>query len=227
MDAAAVERRRIAKGRVIDELVQTEMDYYRVMRLLHEVYVGAGSEQSTPGVDAAQKRALFCNVRELADVSAALLAELEARVLGRAADAWAVGECFLRQAAAVQRAYAHYAQHAECVRAPLARSAELRRFVERGLPLMRRHTAGAFDLPSLLLKPVQRVLKYPLLLRELLKNTEQASGDYEPLRQALAQMQRVAAYVNEIRRRRELVLKVNAKMKREKRALQAPYVDNN
>jgi hypothetical protein len=223
VDAAAVERRRIAKGRVIDELVQTEMDYYRVMRLLHEVYVSPPCAH----VDAAQKRALFCNVRELADVSAALLAELEARVLGRRADAWAVGECFLRQAAAVQRAYAHYAQHAECVRAPLARSAELRRFVERGLPLMRRHTAGAFDLPSLLLKPVQRVLKYPLLLRELLKNTEQASGDYEPLRQALAQMQRVAAYVNEIRRRRELVLKVNSKMKREKRALQAPYVDNN
>lgn len=57
---------------------------------------------------------------------------------------------------------------------------------------------------SLLLKPIQRVLKYPLLLQELIKNTEVYHEDYENLNQALAAMQHVAMYINEIKRRREL-----------------------
>jgi RhoGEF domain len=40
------------------------------------------------------------------------------------------------------------------------------------------------DLPSFLIKPVQRVCKYPLLLREMIKNTPDTHPDYYSLRQA-------------------------------------------
>ena len=40
------EKKRIAKGRVIDELIQTEMDYYKVMKLLYDVYLGPNSENT-------------------------------------------------------------------------------------------------------------------------------------------------------------------------------------
>jgi len=40
------EKKRISKGRVIDELIQTEMDYYKVMKLLYDVYLSENSENT-------------------------------------------------------------------------------------------------------------------------------------------------------------------------------------
>ena len=34
----------MSKGRIIDELIQTEMDYYKVMKLLFDVYLGPNSD---------------------------------------------------------------------------------------------------------------------------------------------------------------------------------------
>lgn len=76
-------------------------------------------------------------------------------------------------------------------------------YIENGLKIIRQNT-NAFDLSSLLLKPIQRVLKYPLLLQELIKNTEETHADYEDLVKALKCMQDVASYINEIKRRHEL-----------------------
>lgn len=45
---------------------------------------------------------------------------------------------------------------------------EVQEYIENGLKVIRQST-NAFDLNSLLLKPIQRVLKYPLLLQELIK----------------------------------------------------------
>jgi hypothetical protein len=53
-----------------------------------------------------------------------------------------------------------------------------------------------FDLKSVLIKPVQRILKYPLLLQELLKNTSETHPDKVTLQQAIHVMNEVAQ-VNE------------------------------
>ena len=39
-----IEKRRVSRGRVIDELIQTEVDFYKVMKLLYDVYLGPLSE---------------------------------------------------------------------------------------------------------------------------------------------------------------------------------------
>jgi hypothetical protein len=45
---------------------------------------------------------------------------------------------------------------------------DIQEYLENGLNLIKKQI-NAFDLHSLLLKPIQRVLKYPLLLQELIK----------------------------------------------------------
>jgi dynamin-binding protein len=62
----------------------------------------------------------------------------------------------------------------------------------------------AWDLPSLLIKPVQRLLKYPLLLTAIMNDTEPGPAK-DSLRQARDQVEEVARAVNEGRRRREVV----------------------
>ncbi|KAK9899428.1 hypothetical protein P389DRAFT_168401 [Cystobasidium minutum MCA 4210] len=66
------------------------------------------------------------------------------------------------------------------------------------------HT-NAWDLPSLLIKPVQRCLKYPLFIQSLLDCTPEDHFDREDLRLSNALMLEVAESINEMKRRHEIV----------------------
>lgn len=62
---------------------------------------------------------------------------------------------------------------------------------------------GKFKLRDLLSVPMQRVLKYHLLLKELLKNTSETHDDYDGLDKALQSMLDLAHYINEVKRDNE------------------------
>lgn len=64
----------------------------------------------------------------------------------------------------------------------------------------------AYELPAFLIKPVQRICKYPLLLEQLLKKSDPSGPYYHELQEGLAIVQRGAAQVNEVRRRQEMHL---------------------
>ena len=68
----------------------------------------------------------------------------------------------------------------------------------------------AWDLPSLLIKPVQRLLKYALLLHAIIEETPDSHGDKENLRRAKAMVENVSRAINEGQRRREIVKEVFA-----------------
>uniref|UniRef100_A0A4X2K4Y4 Dynamin-binding protein n=1 Tax=Vombatus ursinus TaxID=29139 RepID=A0A4X2K4Y4_VOMUR len=63
------------------------------------------------------------------------------------------------------------------------------------------------DMGSLLIKPVQRVMKYPLLLCELRNATPPSHPDYRELEDALAAVKDINVNINELKRRKDLVLK--------------------
>uniref|UniRef100_A0A667ZQ49 TIAM Rac1 associated GEF 2b n=1 Tax=Myripristis murdjan TaxID=586833 RepID=A0A667ZQ49_9TELE len=55
-------------------------------------------------------------------------------------------------------------------------------------------------LESYLIKPVQRVLKYPLLLRELVSLTDSQSHEHAHLTEALRAMEKVASHINDMQK---------------------------
>ena len=61
-----------------------------------------------------------------------------------------------------------------------------------------------WDLPSILIKPMQRILKYPLLLGDLVKYTEDDHTDKKHLISAFKLMGEVANQINEVKRRKDL-----------------------
>ena len=61
-----------------------------------------------------------------------------------------------------------------------------------------------WDLQSLLIKPVQRVLKYPLLLDKMTENTSDKHSDYKATHNAREAIATVAQDINEIKRRKDL-----------------------
>ncbi|KFW02955.1 Dynamin-binding protein, partial [Fulmarus glacialis] len=63
------------------------------------------------------------------------------------------------------------------------------------------------NLGSFLIKPVQRVMRYPLLLMELLSATPEAHPDKAPLTAAVLAVKEINVNINEYKRRKDLVLK--------------------
>ena len=67
-----------------------------------------------------------------------------------------------------------------------------------------RSETQAWDLQSLLIKPVQRVLKYPLLLDKLVASTSAKHPDHTAVHNARDAISQVAQDINEIKRRKDL-----------------------
>ena len=73
---------------------------------------------------------------------------------------------------------------------------------------------SAWDLDSLLVKPVQRILKYPLLLDQLLEATPENHPDYILLDVAAREMKGISMRINEMKKRADLMEQVTNTRKR-------------
>ncbi|KAL8880141.1 MAG: hypothetical protein Q9198_002391 [Flavoplaca austrocitrina] len=72
----------------------------------------------------------------------------------------------------------------------------------------------AWDLDSLLVKPVQRVLKYPLLLDQLLEVTPENHPDFTKLDFASREMKGITVRINEMKKRADLMEQMSNQRKR-------------
>ena len=63
-------------------------------------------------------------------------------------------------------------------------------------------------LEGFLLAPVQKICKYPLQLRELLKYTPRCHGDHDDISNALDTMHGIAVMINERKRKMESIEKL-------------------
>lgn len=63
----------------------------------------------------------------------------------------------------------------------------------------------AWNLDSMLIKPVQRITKYPLLFDDLLASTTPVHPDYFSIRSAAEKSREVAMEIDEVKRRKDVV----------------------
>ena len=85
----------------------------------------------------------------------------------------------------------------------MRREASVRLFRERQAALQ--HT---LPLGSYLLKPVQRILKYHLLLQNIVKNSPCDLDGYGDILDALSTMTAIAHHINDMKRRHEHAVRV-------------------
>ncbi|SNX82031.1 uncharacterized protein MEPE_00736 [Melanopsichium pennsylvanicum] len=119
-----------------------------------------------------------------------------------------VGQAFLKLMPRIERVYSAYCSKHE---ASMAKLQELMTTQPKAAAFLAECTraarayTNAWDLSSLLIKPVQRVLKYPLLLSEILGSTTNKHPDMESLSAASVEIQKVADNINEVKKRKDLV----------------------
>lgn len=171
------------------------------------------SHSSGPPMTQQDIKIIFSNVNELALFSEVFSDKLEV-ALGEVLDGGRgkdrVGSLFLDVISEMTPLYTTYiTRHATALTHlnALSNTASLQKYLAQTRQLASAHT-HAWDLQSLLIKPVQRLLKYPLLLQTIINDTLDTHPDKNALRQAKDRLEELARGVNEGRRRLDVVKQV-------------------
>ncbi|KAL5007497.1 hypothetical protein ScPMuIL_016303 [Solemya velum] len=188
---------------VLEEIMQTEKEFLFSLQIGLTTFLNDADMPADLDVET-----LFGNMEEIADVSQRLLTKLEDAVSKHDFSHQLVGPCFVKLAEDMKNSYAPYCRNHDEVITLLEKydsMPDIKEYFDKMLIKMRQQMT-LFDLGALLIKPVQRVLKYPLLLRELLKVTEEEHPDKIGIQQAIQKMTNVATAINEYKRRKDLVV---------------------
>ncbi|PYH72018.1 putative Rho guanyl nucleotide exchange factor [Aspergillus vadensis CBS 113365] len=128
-----------------------------------------------------------------------------------------IGQAFMNQMSYMEKVYADYLKNHDAANKKLQ---TLQRNPKVAIWLKEcRDWASdlttAWDLDSLLVKPVQRILKYPLLLAELLDSTPDDHPDHPALVTALEEVTNISVRINEMKKRADLVGQVVGRKRKE------------
>lgn len=200
------------RAKIIRELIQTERDYLTDLELcVREVVQPLRSKQ----IDRLDVESLFSNIESVHQISAKLLSLLEEATTDVEPAVQVIGEVFLQIKGPLEDVYKIYCYHhdeAHSVLESYEKEEDLKQHLSHCIQslktiYMQEGKPNLLDMGSLMIKPIQRVMKYPLLLCELRNSTPPSHPDYRALEEAFAAVKDINVNINELKRRKDLVLK--------------------
>ncbi|KAJ3091674.1 Myosin 10A, isoform D [Quaeritorhiza haematococci] len=178
---------------VVYELIETEADYVRdlnVMINFHKADIQKNKLLSEEDV-----QVLFSNIEQLVAANQQFLNLISAK---RDANPLIeeIGDAFVEisESFKVYTVYCGNYPSAMKLVHSLQANPEFKEHTQRW---MNSPEGRGLSLESFLIKPVQRICKYPLLIKELTKHTDKAHKDYASLEAAMEKIEAVVALVNE------------------------------
>ncbi|XP_028616346.1 rho guanine nucleotide exchange factor 38 [Grammomys surdaster] len=207
-----VERMMTKRAKIIRELIQTERDYLTDLELcIREVVQPLRTKQ----IDRLDMEGLFSNIESVHQISAKLLSLLEEATTDVEPAMQVIGEVFLQIKGPLEDIYKIYCYHhdeAHSVLESYEKEEELKQHLSHCIQslkniYMQEGKPNLLDMGSLMIKPIQRVMKYPLLLCELRNSTPPSHPDYRALEEAFTAVKDINVNINELKRRKDLVLK--------------------
>ncbi|XP_031692765.1 pleckstrin homology domain-containing family G member 3 isoform X7 [Oncorhynchus kisutch] len=183
--------------RVVMEIIETERMYVRDLRSIVEDYLAHIIDQADLPIRPEQVCALFGNIEDIYEFNSELLQSLDMCDN----DPVAIARCFVmkREYFEIYTQYCTNYPNSVAALTDCMRNKSLAKlFRERQASLKR-----SLPLGSYLLKPVQRILKYHLLLQEIAKHFDPQEEGYEVVEEAIYTMTGVAWYINDMKRKHE------------------------
>ncbi|OAD69987.1 hypothetical protein PHYBLDRAFT_96834, partial [Phycomyces blakesleeanus NRRL 1555(-)] len=179
------------RDKVVVEFLETERKYVQDLETLQN-YMREAQTQDVLPRDTLHH--LFGNLNALVDFQRRFLIQLEDNA-DRAPQEQRFGNMFiqLEEAFAVYEPFCANFQRAQDL--VLQEANKLQKLADILNPV--------YELPSMLIKPVQRVCKYPLLMQEIVKSTPEDWAYSDEMKAGHAAIQRIANNVNETKRCQE------------------------
>nr|CDJ83925.1 Src homology-3 and Dbl homology (DH) and Variant SH3 domain containing protein [Haemonchus contortus] len=191
------------RSKVLEELISTELQFITDINAYTEAVDGS-TRLSTK-----QKVIMKNGCAQVVELARALVQGLTNEQI-KPVDQQMIGECFLRLRKSFGNTYGYYFRNIDHINSLLTASktdtkieTALRELVVR----MRASGAGVFDASTAVSRPVQRCVKYPLFLSEILKYTPITHPDHAKLLEAVKQLSHLGSKMNESKRRKELTRK--------------------
>ncbi|XP_036083535.1 rho guanine nucleotide exchange factor 38 isoform X3 [Rousettus aegyptiacus] len=207
-----MQRMMAKRSKIIRELIQTEKDYLNDLELcIREVVQPLRNKQ----IDRLDVDSLFSNIESVHQISAKLLSLLEEATADVEPAMQVIGEVFLQIKGPLEDIYKIYCYHhdeAHSILESYEKEEELKQHLSLCIQslkkiYMQEGKPNLLDMGSLMIKPIQRVMKYPLLLCELCGSTPPGHPDRGALEEAFAAVKGINVNINELKRRKDLVLK--------------------
>ncbi|XP_077126758.1 phosphatidylinositol 3,4,5-trisphosphate-dependent Rac exchanger 2 protein [Ranitomeya variabilis] len=193
---------------VLSELLKTERDYVGTLEFLvsaffHRMLQYAASK-SDKNVTEETVKMLFSNIEDVLMVHRDFLLLIEECLHPELNAHRDVGISFLRfkERFAIYDEYCSNHEKAQKLLLELNKIRTVRTFLLNCMLLGGRKNTDV-PLEGYLVAPIQRICKYPLLLRELLKRTPKRHSDYMSVVEALQAMKAVCSNINEAKRQME------------------------
>ncbi|XP_061833636.2 rho guanine nucleotide exchange factor 25 isoform X1 [Nerophis lumbriciformis] len=163
---------------VLSELIETERLYVEDLGLIIQGYMATMADQGVPEDLKGKDRIVFGNIHQIYDWHKSyFLAELEKCV----ADPDTLAQLFIKH----ERRLHMYVVY--CQNKPKSEHV-VSEYLETFFEDLRQQLGHRLQLNDLLIKPVQRIMKYQLLLKDFLKHYSKAGRDVEELQKAVEVM---------------------------------------
>ncbi|XP_023420330.2 rho guanine nucleotide exchange factor TIAM2 isoform X2 [Cavia porcellus] len=194
--------------KVIQELVDTEKSYVKDLSCLFELYLEPLQNETFLTQD--EMESLFGSLPEMLEFQKVFLETLEDGI--SASSDFNILETpsqFRKLLFSLGGSFLYYADHFKLYSGFCANHIKVQKVLERAktdkafktfLDARNPTKQHSSTLESYLIKPVQRVLKYPLLLKELVSLTDHESEEHYHLTEALKAMEKVASHINEMQK---------------------------
>uniref|UniRef100_A0A672J732 Phosphatidylinositol 3,4,5-trisphosphate-dependent Rac exchanger 2 protein n=1 Tax=Salarias fasciatus TaxID=181472 RepID=A0A672J732_SALFA len=192
---------------VLNELLKTERDYVGTLEFL-SVFLHRLNQYAATKVDKniteETVKVLFSNIEEILAVHKDFLSMVEELLQPEPHAHHEVGRCFLHFRSRFQ-IYDEYCGNHEKAQRFLLELNKIRsvRTCLLNCMLLGGRKNTEVPLEGYLVAPIQRICKYPLLLRELLKRTPRKHNDYVLVQESLQVMKAVCSSINEAKRQME------------------------
>ncbi|XP_039199927.1 rho guanine nucleotide exchange factor 38 isoform X2 [Crotalus tigris] len=201
-----IKRMMARRQKIIAEILQTERDYFSDLEFCIRIVVEPLKKRQIARLDV---DSLFSNIELVHEISSKLLSLLEEATLDVEPAIQGIGQVFLQIKDVLEEAYKIYCYHHDDAHLLLEfyeKDEELKQCIKDCLQSLK-GKPNLLDMGSLMIKPIQRVMKYPLLLCELLNATPRSHPDHKALQDALLAMKDMNMNINELKRRKDIVLK--------------------
>ncbi|NXR42820.1 PKHG1 protein, partial [Zosterops hypoxanthus] len=188
--------------RVVQEILETERMYVQDLKSIVEDYLDCITDQTKLSLGTEERSALFGNIRDIYHFNSELLQDLE----NCENDPVAIADCFVSKS----EDFHIYTQYCTNYPRSVAVLTECMRNKALAKFFRERQEALQHSLPlgSYLLKPVQRILKYHLLLHEIENHLDKDTEGYDVVLDAIDTMQRVAWHINDMKRKHEHAIRL-------------------